>query len=381
MKPSRLLSFSVLCVCLVFLHAGLVAAQKSAVPVKTATAINTQVAPEGEAPGTVEAVHRPVLKAESAGRVEQVAGPGTIVAEGETVATLVDPVYALRLQEMRQAVASIEARVGFLQAESERLASMVRQQLASEREVEQNHSDLAQARSDLQAATARLRQLQSTIQRLSLTAPFDAVVTERLAHVGDYVRAGDSVAQLISRQLQVSVFVPVSVHKSVKTGQQWKVIVTGENKNKQPPVFLATVRAVVPSASPNTRRIQVLLEIPSSWQGNLVDGQAVVVRYPLSEPVTATLVPRDSLVLRQSGAYIFRVQDGRAVKTPVVPGVGWGDWVAVTADGQAVQAGTVVVVRGNERLRAGQAVREIERIDYGEPEGPKDMNGQKRTRV
>jgi multidrug efflux pump subunit AcrA (membrane-fusion protein) len=83
-------------------------------------------------------------------------------------------------------------------------------------------------------------------------------------------------------------------------------------------------------------------------------GENVRLSVPSAMPSQVLEVPRDALVLRREGATVFRIdENGVAEQVEVIPGLGAGDLVAVT--GRLV-AGDRVVVRGAERLRAGQQV-------------------------
>jgi len=338
-----------------------------AAPVKVATVRQDTVSPVRATPGEVQARYALAVKAESSGTVAQLRELGDQVHAGETVAELVDPVYALRLRELQQDVDSASARVRFLQAEAERLGSLQKKNLASPREVEQNRSDLAQAQSQQKAAAARLRQLQQTVKRLQLRAPFDAYVVERVAQPGEYVRAGDPVLRLISRELRITASIPVAARPYVKKGQRWKVLFTDGSDPVQRKAGYAEVTAVVPSASTPSRHLRVLLDWPREGTSPGVDGQPVTVFYPQARPRRALLVPRDALVLRQNATYVFRVREGRAERLAVEPESGQQDWIAVSqltgsqviGDAPPLQAGDKVVVRGNERLRDGQAVQVI----------------------
>ncbi len=341
------------------------AGQSPPAVVKVATVKQGRVAPTAAMPGEISARYHLAVKAEASGTVARLVELGAAVKAGEMVAELVDPVYALRLRELQQDVASAAARVRFLQAESRRLASLQKQKLASPREVEQNRSDLAQAQSQQQGAAARLRQLQQTVKRLQLQAPFAAYVTEHVAQPGEYVRAGDPVLRLISRQRRVRVSVPVTARAFVKEGQHWKVLLTDDGIPEQAQSVEAPVTTIVPSASNPSHQIQVLLDWPMEETVPGLDGQPVTVFYPSGHPTDVTLVPRDALVLRQGAAYVYRLREGHAEKLAVKPGFGQGDWIAVTlTDAGAVplQPGDQVVVRGNERLRSGQSVRVIQTL-------------------
>jgi len=67
-----------------------------------------------------------------------------------------------------------------------------------------------------------------------------------------------------------------------------------------------------------------------------------------------TVIPRDSLVLRRSGVSVFRIlDDNTAERVKVTTGMAEGDLIEVQGD---IQPGDRVVIRGGERLRAGQEV-------------------------
>jgi len=70
-------------------------------------------------------------------------------------------------------------------------------------------------------------------------------------------------------------------------------------------------------------------------------------------------VPRDALVLRGDGASVYVVDEqNTARQVSVAIGIGSENLIEVKGP---IQPGDRVVIRGNERLRAGQAVQVIER--------------------
>ena len=74
----------------------------------------------------------------------------------------------------------------------------------------------------------------------------------------------------------------------------------------------------------------------------------------------STLVPKDALVLGGPTPRIFLALPDSNVETkfvakmlPVKQGASLGEWIAVTAIGDEIIAGDLVVEKGNERLRPG----------------------------
>jgi multidrug efflux pump subunit AcrA (membrane-fusion protein) len=65
-------------------------------------------------------------------------------------------------------------------------------------------------------------------------------------------------------------------------------------------------------------------------------------------------VPRDALVLRREGAFVYRIkEDMTAEQVRVVTGLGAGSFIEVIGD---VKSGDLVVIRGAERLSTGMTV-------------------------
>ena len=83
-------------------------------------------------------------------------------------------------------------------------------------------------------------------------------------------------------------------------------------------------------------------------------GSAVEVGLPSDSPRVAVAVPRDAVILRREGNFVLRVDsDGKAERVPVQSGTEVGDLIEVSG---AVKAGDRLIVRGGERVEAGQLV-------------------------
>ena len=96
--------------------------------------------------------------------------------------------------------------------------------------------------------------------------------------------------------------------------------------------------------------IEVRVSLDEPW----VIGAPVRVALPEGDPVNVVAVPRDALILRQGVTYLYKLaDDSTAEQVTVTTGVGQGDLIEVRGD---IRPGDLVVVRGGERLRAGQPV-------------------------
>ena len=81
--------------------------------------------------------------------------------------------------------------------------------------------------------------------------------------------------------------------------------------------------------------------------GRAAVGQSLTVQVAVGEARTVLAVPKDALVQAQNGWTVFVAEDGKAQPRTVAIGAPLGDRYEVLS---GLQAGDMVVVRGNERL-------------------------------
>ena len=80
-------------------------------------------------------------------------------------------------------------------------------------------------------------------------------------------------------------------------------------------------------------------------------GQLVSVAVPIRARSDVLAVPRDALVLRHNGSFVFRINDeNKAEQIAVDLGDSSGDMIAVSG---TLRAGDRVAIRGAENLRDG----------------------------
>ena len=117
-----------------------------------------------------------------------------------------------------------------------------------------------------------------------------------------------------------------------------------------------TIDTILPQGDAMTRTfpVRVVLDNPGF---TIRPGMEAVATFDLSEKFTALMVPKDAVVTAGDQSLVYRVADGKAFPVPV--GVeGYHGGLAAVSGG--LNAGEMVVIRGNERLRPGQPVAAME---------------------
>jgi len=317
--------------------------------VKVATVEEVMMSPIRKVPANVQAKFISNIKAESRGVVVLIAEIGSLINQGDVIAELIDTQSTLREQELKDAVNSASAKFDFMQSENARLKDLVKKNLISNSELEQNQSDFLSAQSDLAQAKSRHDQYLDQITKLTIVAPFDGYVMQQFAQPGQLLNSGDNVIEFMqSNNLEVVVNVPFQYRSQITNNAIWKI----ETSDKK--IIEATVSEFIPAATGMSRTIEVHLTINDD---NLWSGESVYVLVPKQAAQKIIAVPRDALVIRKQGTFLYTVVDNKSHQVDVITGMAEGDLIAVKG---LLSPGDTVIIRGNERLRPDQEVKIIE---------------------
>jgi RND family efflux transporter MFP subunit len=289
-----------------------------------------------EVVGSVRTRVRSVIEAKVSGRIASFPVVlGQKVKAGDELAEI----DAREIQaRMEQAVAQRE------QAEKdlERARTLAARQVSSKQEL-----DAAEAR--YKVADAALREAKAMMGYARVTAPFDGVISRKLASVGDLAAPGKPLLEIEDRgTLRFEADVPEALIGFVNGGDKVRVTIPAIGKN-----FEALVAEVSPTADAASRTFLVKLDFPESKE--LRAGQFGRAAIPVAEAVSLR-IPPSALVKRGQMEIVFVHEGGvarmRLVKTgkvfddgvEILAGLAPGDRLILTnpsqlKDGQPVEAG------------------------------------------
>ena len=305
-----------------------------------------ELSPSVDVPGTVVSRYDSRLASELSARLVWIAEIGTSVSKGEVVARMEDSTFRLMQAEAEGRVAREKARVKFLLSERERLIKLRASNLSAQSLLEQNESDLAVAQSDQRVAEAQLGLAKVQMHVTEIRAPFDGIVTERLRNIGERLNISDELIRIVDpNSLEVVARAPLNTVHYIKQGE----VLSVHNDYQRGE---ASVRVVVPFGNPQSHMFEVRLNVdPTVW----TVGESVRLSMPTAGVKKVLAVPRDALVLRRSGASVFKVkQDNTVEQVSVITGLGDGSHIEVIGE---LSEGDRVVTRGAERLSPGMEVR------------------------
>ena len=322
--------------------------------VGVANAVTAELAPVHWAPGSVISRRDAKVASEQDGRVVRVVEVGQKVRAGEPLAVLDDTALALQERQGEADLARIQAQLDMAARQERRYAQLAAQQNIARAQYEQMSADrdmLAQERARAQAMLAQTRHQRT---QMVVRAPFDGVVAERQVQLGEYVETGAAVARLVDTGAQeVRVRAPVDLAEHLAVGMPVQVSVGRRDAAKGADAKTRThpVSALVPVGDEASRQLELRIAMDA---GELPVGTAVDVGMPGARTRSVVAVPRDAVILRREGDYVLRVaSNDTAERLPVKTGSEVDGMVEVQG---AVKPGDRLIVRGGERIEAGQAV-------------------------
>lgn len=285
------------------------------------------------------------LSAEIAGRIRWVAEVGDRIKAGEPAVKLDDIFIKQQVIEEQSIIQSEKAKFDLHSKEVKRFTELLEHNNVARSQLDQAISDQAVARSNMASSRARLAQAEERLRRTNIVAPFDGVVSERLLQTGEWADNGATVVRLVSASnLEIQTHIPASSLRFVTIGTTLSYV-NGTNSS------IGKVRALVPIGGDTSRLYELRI---STDDKSLVAGKLLRIAIPTEHEREAILVPRDALVLRREGIYVFRVNEASVAERIQVK-TGIADLNRIEVIG-GINAEDLVVTRGGENLRPGTAV-------------------------
>ncbi|MBT4160694.1 MAG: efflux RND transporter periplasmic adaptor subunit [Gammaproteobacteria bacterium] len=332
--------------------------------------VSFQAAAEGQTVivGTVEEVNSTIhvhvnglvrsrsdvlLPARISGQLVSSMEEGMQVSAGTVIAQVDRQRLSLSLLEQEVMAERAEVNLRYLEGEVSRLLELEKNNLAAKTQLAEMISRRDLAKNDLRLAQARIAQLENDLEETKIVSPIDGVIVERLIEAGEYARAGDTVVRVVDpTSLEITAAVPVVNLNRLDYVEP--VLITLKELQ-----FQARLRSMIQAGDRSSQTFDVIVDIPLLAAANLVTGQFVEVDVPLKSN-KLLYVPRDAVVLRTDGSYVFRIDEQNvAQRISVELGEGHGSMVSVRSSEGSLKLGDRVAVRGVETLQDGQEVEPI----------------------
>lgn len=332
---------------LIFLHACTSRANETA-PATTAIAAapgipaDAHVVAPGEVKqlieitGTLAANQEVVISSELTKKVVNVpVKEGNIVAKGTLLFQLDDADLQAQLERLHQ-----QEKLAALN--EARLKDLIAHDAASQQ-------DYDQAATNLAVLKAEIRQLQTTIDKTRIRAPFAGRIGIIRTYPGALVSPSTPLTTIVDdAQLKVEFSVPEKYANLVTPGKQQTFTVEADST-----AYKATVISKESYVDQSTRTLLVRALTPNT-QHKLVVGQSARLAIALRTSGDAMQVPSQSLMPSSQGYSVFLLKNGKAQLAPVEVGQRDANNVQITS---GIQVGDTVITSNQLRLTPSSDVR------------------------
>jgi RND family efflux transporter MFP subunit len=359
--------------------------------VKVAKVSEMPVGATVQVTGTLAAQDQATVSVKVPGRLRALGVDlGSVVRKGQLITQVEPQDYQLRVQQAEAALSQARARLGLspdggdekvnleqtgtvrqaraqmdeARKSRERTVTLVEQGVVARTEFETADAAYKVAVGKYQDAVEEVRNRQGLLaqrrtelalarQQLSDTnvvAPFDGIVQERKASVGEYLAAGAPVVSIVRvNPLRFRAEVPERDAGNVRAGQQVRVMVEGS-----PKAYAGRIVRLSPTITEQSRVLIVEAEVGND--GTLRPGSFARADIVTSDTSMAVTIPTTALVNFAGIEKVILVQNGKALEKSITTGRRINEWTEVLA---GINVGdTVVLSPGN--LQSGAAVQVVD---------------------
>jgi len=288
--------------------------------------------------------------------------------------------HASQIAKAAADLAKARASRDQLRQDNDSLTKLVAQKAATPEELEQNRLQLTQAEADVQSlekatqsleqqsqldqergdflvehARESVRDLEGKLESAHGTAPFDGTLYSLPIHPGDFVKAGDLLAEVADlRQVRIRAFIDepelgqIDVHQPVEIFWDAHPERVWNGRTEVLPKQVVTR---------GTRSVGELICSVNNERLDLLPNTTVDVRIHISERPAALVVPRGAVYIDGDKRFVFRVEGDRIhrrniqvgianpTKIEVLSGLSQGDVVALPGEVSLKENLRIVPVR------------------------------------
>jgi membrane fusion protein (multidrug efflux system) len=293
-----------------------------------------------ELPATLEPNRVVQVPVELAGKIEEnFVEEGEEVSEGQVILRLDT---ALLEAEFKRAQAQAE----FDKRTRDRSMELLEKGVLNRSQVEE-----VEARATISAVA--LDVAQTKLERATVKAPLSGVLNVRSHEAGEYVSAGDTVAEIVEvAKIKVVVQIPERDVRYLSLGDRIELSV-----DSLPGVKLSgkvTYLSEVADISTRTTRIEVSVD---NSRRRLHTGMIVRAKISRRNLTNVVMIPLASVIPLEEGRVVYVASEDRAERREVELGIIRGSQVQVLS---GLESGDLLITRGHRQVGPNQLIRVVD---------------------
>ncbi|MDH0287481.1 efflux RND transporter periplasmic adaptor subunit [Pseudomonas sp. GD04087] len=331
------------------------AAQPAGVPVTLARVAREDLTQNLDGVGTVTSLASVLVRPQVEGQLTALlVEEGQMVKQGELLATIDDRAIKAALEQAEATKQSNQAQLRIVEQDLARYQTLIQRGSISRQTVEQSEAEAARLRATLRGNDATIDAERVRLSYTRITSPVAGRVGIRNVDVGNLLRTNDSNGLFTVTQMS-----PISVVFALpqESLPQLQPLLSGDSpvvaRSRDGGQLLGEghLRSIDNQVAASTGTIRVRAVFDNK-DGQLWPGQFVAI--DLQSGVLRNGLVLDSRAVRRGldGAFVFRIEDGKAQKVPVR--------IVQEVDGRTLVEGLAaddeVVLDGHSRLTPGARV-------------------------
>jgi RND family efflux transporter MFP subunit len=306
--------------------------------------------------GTITSSRVARLSSQVSGQVEQLnVEVGDRVNSGDVILEIDSELEQLTLQALQATTKQAQAELTDAKRRYANARRLRKQNSISANEIDLREAEVQVDKAFLERQIAEERKQLARVERHKVKAPFSGVVSQRTTQVGEWIEPGEPIVTIVSLEdLRLEFQVPQEFYPQIN--QRSDVIVKLDAlRGRQVP---GMIKSIVPVSDPSARTFLIHVVV-NDEELAITPGMSVHGTLRLHTEQQGVVVSRDALLRYPDGRITVWVINSSGEQPTVSErlvkiGNSFDGQVSIT---EGLEAGSQVVVEGNESLQDGQAVR------------------------
>ena len=299
--------------------------------------------------GVISFKERSNIASQSSGVVEKVLFTlGERIKKSDDLVVLNSDLLQKEIQSKNAKLEQAKLLKEFQEKELKRYKNLLETDSIALQQYEKLNYELKVQELVISSLQAEVEQAKVEISKKTIKAPFDGVIVGKNVNIGEWIKVGDSVCEILNHsEPQAIVEVPSPILNYIKVGEMANVSINSKS-------YTGKITAIIPKADSRSRTFPVIIDLPS--EGNFVEGMAVNAMLKSGGKSEGFLVPRDSIVDYRNRPSVFVVKNAKAYAVGVDVLAIQGDIAVVRGN---LEVKDKVIYRGQYRLHSGAEVKEL----------------------
>lgn len=327
-----------LCSLLSLFSLNVLAEDEKAIHVSVAPLTELVVYPSISVPASALSVNDAKISAEVGAVISAISVKvGDVVQKGEILLQFGADDYRYALKQAEAAARAVEARIELAEYQLERTRILSQQAAASEENVKQREAELKNLHAEHEGLRAALGIAKENLKKCVVRAPFNAVVVERIAQVGELASKGSPLFQLVDiSDIEISAKIQAQDVSTLRSAKEMFFEAQGQQ-------FPVSLRVITPAFNPVERSREARFDFVNE---RALPGAAGTLKWRVRRPH----VPADLMLYRGGQLGIFTMENGHAKFVPL-DDAGEGRPAPVN-----LPSDSMLIVNGRYQLQQNDAV-------------------------